>query len=165
MKTMQKIVPFLWFDHNAEEAMNFYISVFKDSKVGKVSRYPKGAPGNMAGQVMTAQFEINGQEFLALNGGPMFKFTEAVSFVISCENQEEVDYYWNKLTADGGEESMCGWLKDKFGLSWQVTPRILIQLLNHKDKEKAGRVMKAMMTMKKIDIAKLQEAAGEEVVQ
>jgi predicted 3-demethylubiquinone-9 3-methyltransferase (glyoxalase superfamily) len=157
MKTMQKIVPFLWFDHNAEEAMNFYISVFKDSKVGKVSRYPKGAPGNMAGQVMTAQFEINGQEFLALNGGPMFKFTEAVSFVITCENQEEVDYYWDKLTADGGEESMCGWLKDKFGLSWQVTPVQMATLMTSND-ERSERAMQAMMQMRKLDLKVLQDA-------
>ncbi|HTK25783.1 MAG TPA: VOC family protein, partial [Pyrinomonadaceae bacterium] len=118
---MQKITPFLWFDNNAEEAMNFYTSVFKDSKQVKVSRYPEGAPAP-AGSVMVAEFELEGQRFIALNGGPQFKFTEAVSFVVNCETQEEVDYYWSRLTADGGAESMCGWLKDKFGLSWQITP-------------------------------------------
>ena len=153
---MQKITPFLWFDNNAEEAMKFYTSVFKNSKVGKVTLYPEGSPGP-AGTVMVGTFQIEGQEFIALNGGPVFKFTEAISFVVNCETQEEVDYYWNKLT-EGGEESQCGWLKDKFGLSWQIVPRILIQLLQDKDKVKAGKVMAAMMPMKKIEIAKLKAA-------
>jgi predicted 3-demethylubiquinone-9 3-methyltransferase (glyoxalase superfamily) len=161
---MQTITPMLWFNNNAEEAIKFYLSIFPNSKLGSVTRTTEAGPGPK-GQFLVGSFTLDGQEFTALNGGPHFKFTEAVSFVIDCQTQDEVDHFWNKLTADGGEESMCGWLKDKFGLSWQVTPRILIQLLNHKDKEKAGRVMKAMMTMKKIDIAKLQEAAGEEVVQ
>ena len=158
---MQTITPMLWFNNNAEEAVNFYLKVFPNSKLGTVARYGDAGPGPK-GQVMTASFNLNGQEFVALNGGPHFKFTEAVSFVIDCQTQEEVDHYWNSLT-EGGEESMCGWLKDKYGLSWQVTPRILIQLLGDKDKEKSGRVMKAMMTMKKIDIAKLKEAAGKEM--
>lgn len=155
---MQKITPMLWFDNNAEEAVNLYTSVFKDAKIGKISRYGKEGPGP-EGAVMTAEFELFGQQFVALNAGPMFKFTEAISFVVNCENQEEVDYYWNRLTADGGQESMCGWLKDKFGLSWQITPTILMKLTADPDKKKAGRVMQAMMKMKKIDIAKIEEAA------
>jgi predicted 3-demethylubiquinone-9 3-methyltransferase (glyoxalase superfamily) len=153
---MQKITPFLWFDNQAEEAANFYISVFKDSKVGKVSRYGDAGPGPK-GSVMVAEFELNGQRFIALNGGPQFKFTEAVSFVINCETQDEVDYYWSKLTADGGEESMCGWLKDKFGLSWQVTPTIMGKLFSA-DPTGAQRAMQAMLQMKKLDIQKLQDA-------
>jgi len=140
---MQSITPFLWFDNQAEEAMNFYISVFKNSKPLSIARYGAAGPGP-AGSVMTASFELNGQEFIALNGGPLFKFNEAVSFVINCDTQEEVDMYWNKLTADGGQESMCGWLKDRFGLSWQVVPGILPKLLQEKDPEKAQRVMHAM---------------------
>src|SRR5213083_1331939 len=151
---MQKITPFLWFDNQAEEAANFYTSVFKDPKVGKVSRYGDAGPGPK-GSVMVAEFELNGQEFVALNGGPQFKFTEAVSFVINCETQEEVDYFWEKLTADGGAESQCGWLRDKYGLSWQVDPTILFELMKDKDAEKAQRVMKAMLQMKKIDIPTL----------
>src|SRR6478735_7180372 len=139
---MQTITPFLWFDNQAEEAMNLYLSVFKNSKPLSIARYGAGGPGP-AGSVMTASFELDGQQFVALNGGPIFKFTEAVSFVINCETQEEVDMYWNKLTADGGQESMCGWLKDKFGLSWQITPNQLVPLLSDPDKEKAGRVMQA----------------------
>jgi len=154
--TKKKITPFLWFDNNAEEAINFYTSVFKNSKVGSFTRWPEGGPGP-AGQVLTASFTLDGQEFTALNGGPQFKFNESISFVVDCETQEEVDYYWNKLT-EGGEESQCGWLKDKFGLSWQIVPRILIQLLQDKDKVKAGKVMAAMMPMKKIEIAKLKAA-------
>ncbi len=154
---MPKITPFLWFNNNAEEAMNFYISVFKNSKIGKVSRYPEGSPAP-AGSVMTATFQIEGQEFIVLNGGPVFKFTEAISFVVNCETQEEVDEYWEKLTADGGVESQCGWLKDKFGLSWQITPTVLPKLLGDKDREKAGRAMQAMLKMKKIDIGVLQQA-------
>ena len=155
---MQKITPFLWFDNNAEEAMKFYTSVFKNSKIGKVSKYPEGSPGP-AGSVMTGSIQIEGQEFVLLNGGPVFKFTEAISFVVTTDSQEETDYYWNKLTADGGKESDCGWLKDKFGLSWQITPKALIDLLSSSDKQKAARVMAAMMTMQKIDIAALQRAA------
>jgi Uncharacterized protein conserved in bacteria len=153
---MQKITPFLWFDNQAEEAMNFYTSVFKDSKERNVSRYGDAGPGPK-GSVMVAEFELNGQRFIALNGGPQFKFTEAVSFVINCETQEEVDYYWSKLTADGGEESMCGWLKDKFGLSWQVTPTIMGKLFSG-DPAGGQRAMQAMMQMKKLDIQKLQDA-------
>lgn len=154
---MHKITTMLWFDGQAEEAMNFYTSVFKNSKKGTVARYPKGAPGGMEGQVMTAQFEINGSEFVALNAGPLFKFNESVSFVIYCDTQEEVDYYWNTMTADGGEESMCGWLKDKFGLSWQVTPTQMSKLMTG-DKEGSQRAMQAMMQMRKLDIKKLQDA-------
>jgi predicted 3-demethylubiquinone-9 3-methyltransferase (glyoxalase superfamily) len=154
---MQKITPFLWFDSNAEEAMNFYVSIFKDSKILNVTRYGEAGPG-LAGTVMVGTFQLNGQEFIALNGGPHFKFTEAVSFSVDCETQEEVDNYWEKLTADGGEESQCGWLKDKFGLSWQVNPRALGEMLADKDPEKAKRVMNAMLQMKKIDIEILKQA-------
>ena len=158
---MQKISPFLWFDSNAEEAANFYVAIFKDSKVLKIARYGEAGPGP-AGSVMVVNFQIEGQDFIALNGGPLFKFTEAISFVISCQTQEEVDHYWNKLTADGGQESQCGWLKDKYGLSWQVTPTILGELLADKDQKKAQRVMQAMLQMKKMDIAALQRAAAQE---
>src|SRR4030095_3985074 len=126
--TRKKITPFLWFDNNAEEAIKFYTSVFKNSKVGNITRWPEGGPG-AAGQGLTASFTLEGQEFTALNGGPVFKFNESVSFVVDCETQEEVDYYWNKLT-EGGEESQCGWLKDKFGLSWQIVPTILGKLMS-----------------------------------
>jgi predicted 3-demethylubiquinone-9 3-methyltransferase (glyoxalase superfamily) len=153
---MQKITPFLWFDDKAEEAMNFYASIFKNSKILGVSRYGEGGPGK-PGQVMTGTFELNGQEFMALNGGPEFKFTEAVSFFVNCETQQEVDELWTKLT-DGGEESQCGWLKDKYGLSWQIVPTLLGKLLNDKDPKKAQRVMQAMLQMKKIDTVKLQQA-------
>ncbi len=153
---MQKITPFLWFDNNAEEAMNFYVSIFKDSKVSSVTRYGEAGPGP-AGTVMVGTFQLNGQDFIALNGGPQFKFTEAISLSIDCETQEEVDHYWERLTA-GGEESMCGWLKDKFGLSWQVNPRALGEMLGDKDPEKAKRVMNGMLQMKKIDIQTLQRA-------
>ena len=158
---MQKISPFLWFDSNAEEAANFYVAIFKDSKVLKIARYEEAGPGP-AGSVMVVNFQIEGQDFIALNGGPLFKFTEAISFVINCQTQEEVDHYWNKLTAGGGQESQCGWLKDKYGLSWQVTPAILGELLADKDQKKAQRVMQAMLQMKKIDIAALQRAAAQE---
>jgi predicted 3-demethylubiquinone-9 3-methyltransferase (glyoxalase superfamily) len=158
---MQKISPFLWFDSNAEEAANFYVSIFKDSKILKIARYGEAGPGP-AGSVMVVNFQIEGQDFIALNGGPLFKFTEAISFVINCQTQEEVDHYWNKLTAGGGQESQCGWLKDKYGLSWQVTPTILNELLADKDQKKAQRVMQAMLQMKKIDIAALQRAAAQE---
>ena len=159
---MQKITPFLWYDDQAEEAAKFYCSIFKNSKVGKITRYEEEsakATGRPAGTAMTVAFEIEGQKFTALNGGPHFKFTEAVSFVVDCETQEEVDYFWDKLTADGGSESQCAWLKDKYGLSWQIVPTILIELLQDKDAEKSHRVMLAMMQMKKIDIATLQRAA------
>lgn len=159
---MQKITPFLWFDHQAEEAAKFYTSVFKNSKLGSVSRYEDDESshrtGRPKGSVMIAEFTIAGQDFIALNGGPMFKFNESVSFVINCTTQEEVDYYWDKLTSDGGQESMCGWLKDKFGLSWQVVPRVATEMLQDKNREKANRVMQALLTMKKIDIATLKKA-------
>lgn len=154
---MQKITPFLWFDEEAEEAMNFYTSVFEDSKVIGVSRYGEAFPGK-AGKVMIATFEIEGQRFTALNGGPRFKFNEAISFEIDCETQEEVDYLWEGLTAGGGEPGMCGWLKDKYGLSWQVVPRILGELMTDEDREKAKRVTEAMLSMRKIEIAELQRA-------
>ena len=157
---MQKITPFLWFDNNAEEAIRFYLSIFKDGKMGSVTRYGKAGPGP-EGAFMTGSFTIQGQEFIALNGGPLFRFNESISFVVSCESQEEADNYWEKLS-EGGTTSMCGWLKDKFGLSWQVVPVILPQLLQHKDPEKANRVMNAMMQREKIDIKKLKEAAESE---
>ena len=157
---MQKISPFLWFDSNAEEAANFYVSIFKNSKILKIARSGEAGPGP-AGSVMVVNFQIEGQDFIALNGGPLFKFTEAISFVVNCQTQEEVDHYWNKLTAGGGQESQCGWLKDKYGLSWQVTPTILGELLADKDQKKAQRVMQAMLQMKKIDIAALKRAAQE----
>jgi predicted 3-demethylubiquinone-9 3-methyltransferase (glyoxalase superfamily) len=158
---MQKIRPFLWFDSNAEEAANFYVSIFKDSKILKIARYGEAGPGP-AGSVMVVNFQIEGQDYIALNGGPLFKFSEAISFVINCQTQEEVDHYWNKLTAGGGQESQCGWLKDKYGLSWQVTPTVLNELLADKDQKKAQRAMQAMLQMKKIDIAALQRAAAQE---
>ena len=152
-----KITPFLWFDTQAEEAANFYISVFKNSKLKEVTRFGDDVPGPK-GQVMVVAFTLDGQDFIALNGGPMFKFTEAVSFVVDCQDQEEVDYYWNKLTENGGEESMCGWLKDKFGLSWQIVPKRLNELMADPDPVKAGRVTQAMLQMRKIVIADLQRA-------
>jgi predicted 3-demethylubiquinone-9 3-methyltransferase (glyoxalase superfamily) len=139
---MQKITPFLWFDNQAEEAAKFYTSVFKNAKLGKVTRYGEAGPGP-AGSVLTASFEIEGMEFTALNGGPIYKFTEAVSFVVNCETQEEVDHCWERLTADGGKEVQCGWLKDKFGLSWQIVPAVLPRLLNDPDAAKANRVMQS----------------------
>ncbi len=153
---MQRITPFLWFDNNAEEAMNFYVSIFKNSKIKKVTRYGEAGPGP-AGTVMTAEFELDGQEFVGLNGGPRFKFTEAVSFVVNCETQDEVDHYWERLS-EGGEKSRCGWLKDKFGLSWQVVPSLLAELMDDEDPAKAQRVMQAMLKMDKIDIEPLQRA-------
>ena len=156
---MQKITPFLWFDDQAEEAMNFYVSIFKNSKAGRVTRYPGGGPGEK-GKVMSVTFELEGQEFYGLNGGPLFKFTEAVSFQVSCEDQAEVDRYWNALTADGGQEGPCAWLKDRWGLSWQIVPKALPELLADPDRGRAMRAMQAMLQMKKIDIAKLREAAG-----
>src|SRR5215813_8769061 len=152
---LQKITPFLWFDNQAEEAVNFYTSIFKNSKILTVTRYGDTGPGSK-GSVMTIAFQLEGQEFTALNGGPHFKFTEAVSFVVHCQSQQEVDEYWEKLSA-GGKESQCGWLKDKFGLSWQIVPDVLIELLGDKDPAKAQRVMKAMLQMTKIDIQKLKD--------
>jgi len=156
---MQKITTFLWFDNQAEEAVKFYASIFKDAKIVSETRWPEGGPGPV-GSVLVVEFELAGQRFQALNGGPQFKFTEAISLVINCEDQEEVDYYWERLLADGGQESQCGWLKDKYGLSWQVQPRVLIELLGDPDKAKAERVMNAMMQMTKIDIAALKKAAA-----
>jgi len=153
---MQKITPFLWFDGKAEEAMNFYVSIFRNSKVVSVVRYGEAGPGPK-GTVMTAVFQLDGQEFIALNGGPHFKFTEAISFVINCTTQEEVDLYWEKLS-EGGEASRCGWLKDKYGLSWQVVPTVLGEMLQDKNAEKSKRVMQAMLQMDKIDIKKLKQA-------
>jgi predicted 3-demethylubiquinone-9 3-methyltransferase (glyoxalase superfamily) len=159
---MQKINPFLWFDDQAEEAARFYTSIFKNSKIDEITRYPEKAAdriGREPGSVMTMEFTLDGVQFVALNGGPQFKFTEAVSFVVTCDTQEEIDYYWEKLTADGGEPGVCSWLKDKYGLAWQVQPRLLIELLCDPDKAKAERVMNAMMDMTKIDIAALERAA------
>ncbi len=153
---MQKITPFLWFDNQAEEAINFYTSIFKNSRIKDVSRYGEGGPGP-AGSVITASFELEGQEFIALNGGPQFQFNESISFLVNCESQEEVDELWAKLT-EGGEEQPCGWLKDKFGLSWQIVPTILGKLMSDPDPVKAGNVTQAMLQMKKIDIAALQRA-------
>jgi predicted 3-demethylubiquinone-9 3-methyltransferase (glyoxalase superfamily) len=155
---MQKITPFLWFDGKAEEAMNFYISIFKNSKILSVSRHGEAGPGPK-GTVMTAKFELNGQEFIALNGGPQFTFTEAISFVVSCETQQEVDELWEKLS-QGGQKSRCGWLKDKYGLSWQVIPTVLVELLQDKNPAKSSRVMQAMLQMDKIDIETLRRASS-----
>jgi predicted 3-demethylubiquinone-9 3-methyltransferase (glyoxalase superfamily) len=158
---MQKISPFLWFNDNAEEAVKFYTSIFKNSRIGKISRYGeegKEITGGKPGSVMTVEFTLEGQEFIALNGGPHFKFTEAVSFVVNCKTQAEVDRYWNKLST-GGKKVQCGWLKDKFGLSWQIVPTVLAELMSSKDAAKSGRVMKAMLKMVKLDIKKLQQAA------
>ena len=154
---MQKITPFLWFDQQAEEAVKFYVSILPDSRIVSMSRYGEAGPGPK-GQVMTATFELAGQRFIALNGGPQFKFTEAISLSVDCKDQKEVDHYWTKLS-QGGQESMCGWLKDKYGLSWQVNPAILVELLSSRDAKKAKRVMEAMLKMKKIDIAALKAAA------
>src|SRR5256885_5048209 len=159
---MQQISPFLWFDDNAQQAAQFYVSVFKNSKIDKITRYPEEAAkkiGREPGSVMTVEFTLEGTGFVALNAGPQFKFTEATSFVVMCETQKEVDYYWEKLTADGGEPGPCSWLKDKFGLSWQVQPRLLIDLLGDNDKAKAGGVLNAVMGMDKIDIGALEKAA------
>jgi predicted 3-demethylubiquinone-9 3-methyltransferase (glyoxalase superfamily) len=153
---MQKVAPFLWFDDQAEEAMNFYVSIFKNSKVLSVTRYGDAGPGPK-GTVMTARFRLEGQEFITLNGGPLFKFTEAISFVVNCDTQEEVDEFWEKLS-EGGEKSRCGWLKDKFGLSWQIVPTVLGEMLEDKETEKSQRVMKAMLQMDKIDIEGLKRA-------
>ncbi|HEX3420321.1 MAG TPA: VOC family protein, partial [Candidatus Udaeobacter sp.] len=162
-KNMQKITPFLWFSGEAEDAVKFYKSIFKNSKIGRILRYSDevakvSESGQTAGSVLTIEFEIDGQEFVALNGGPQFQFNESVSFVVNCESQKEVDYYWEKLITGGGQESACGWLKDKFGLSWQITPTVLIDMLHDKDAAKAARVMHAMLQMTKIDVAKLKAA-------
>jgi predicted 3-demethylubiquinone-9 3-methyltransferase (glyoxalase superfamily) len=153
---MQRIVPFLWFDGKAEEAMNFYVSVFKHSKVVRVTRYGEAGPGPK-GTVMSATFQLEGQDFYALNGGPQYSFTPAVSFFVSCETQQEVDELWEKLSA-GGRKDRCGWLQDKYGLSWQIIPTALGKMLQDKDPAKAGRVMQAMLQMEKIDIQRLEQA-------
>lgn len=156
---MQKITPFLWFDSQAEEAMNFYVSIFRNSKVLTVNRYGDAGPGPK-GSVVTANFLLDGQEFVALNGGPQYKFTPAISFVVNCKSQQEVDELWEKLSA-GGREGQCAWLQDKFGVSWQIVPTVLVKLLSDPDPIKAQRVMAAMMKMKKIDIAALKRAYGQ----
>ena len=153
---MQKITPFLWFDDKAEEAMNFYVSVFKNSKIVSVNRYGEAEPGQK-GKVMTATFQLNGQEFMALNGGPEYRFTEAISFFVNCETQQEVDELWEKLS-DGGEKGQCGWLKDKYGVSWQIVPTALGQMLGDRDPQRSQNVMQAMLQMTKIDIATLRRA-------
>jgi predicted 3-demethylubiquinone-9 3-methyltransferase (glyoxalase superfamily) len=169
MATTQPITPCLWFDTQAEEAARFYSGIFKNSKIGKISRYTEAGRevhGQPAGKVLTVEFELNGQPFTALNGGPQFKFNEAISFQIMCKDQEEVDYYWNKLGQGGDPKAQqCGWLKDKYGLSWQVVPTVLVELLGDPDREKSGRAMEAMLKMKKLDIAELERAfEGEEAV-
>lgn len=158
---MQKITPCLWFDMNAEEAMNYYVGVFKNSKINRIDRYPEGYSegplAGMQGKVINGEFELNGQNFICLDGGPVFKLNEAVSFTVDCADQEEVDYYWEKLSASA-ENEQCGWCKDKFGLSWQIIPKRLGELLNDPDKEKARRVMDVMMEQKKIVVAELEKA-------
>ena len=154
--TMQKITPFLWFDNQAEEAMNFYTSIFKHSKIGNIARYGEAGPGPK-GSVMTASFELEGQQFTALNGGPEYTFTPAISFFVNCATQEEVDELWEKLS-EGGEKGPCGWLKDKYGVSWQIVPTILGELLNNTDAERSQRVIQAMLQMQKIDVKILQQA-------
>jgi predicted 3-demethylubiquinone-9 3-methyltransferase (glyoxalase superfamily) len=157
---MQKITPFLWFDNQAEEAVNFYISIFNKSKILNVARYGEAgakAAGRPKGTAMTVAFQLEGQNFVALNGGPIFKFTEAISFVVNCQTQEEVDYYWEKLS-QGGQEIQCGWLKDKYGLSWQIVPTVLWELMADKDPKKSERAMQAMLQMKKLDIKTLKQA-------
>ena len=159
---MKKINPFLWFDSEAEQAAGFYVSIFRNSKIGKIARYPKEAAekiGRPPESVMTVEFTLDRVEFVALNGGPQFKFTQAIAFSVNCETQDEIDYFWEKLSADGGSTGQCGWLKDKFGLSWQITPVFLGDMLADRDTEKANRVMKAIMEMDKIDIAALEKAA------
>lgn len=156
---MQKITPFLWFDNNAEEAANFYVSVFRNARLGAISRYSKegaAVSGQPAGSVMTVSFTLDGQEFTAINGGPYFKITEAISFVVNCETQDEVDYYWDRLSAGGDENAQrCGWLKDKFGVSWQIVPTIVPRLMTGPS---AGKVMQAVLQMRKLDIKTLQQA-------
>jgi predicted 3-demethylubiquinone-9 3-methyltransferase (glyoxalase superfamily) len=153
-----KIKPFLWFEHQAEEAAKFYTSIFRNSKVGRIARYPAGSPGP-AGSVMTVEFTLEGQDFIALNGGPQFKFNEAISFSVECESQEEIDYYWERLLAGGGKPVQCGWLTDRYGLSWQVNPTMLADVFAGADAKRAERVMQAMLDMVKLDIRKLKEAA------
>lgn len=170
MATIQKITPNLWFDNQAEEAANYYTSIFKNSKIGKITRYGKAGyeiHQRPAGSVMTVEFQIEGQEFLALNGGPIFKFNEAISFVVNCESQEEIDYYWEKLILGGDEKAqICGWLKDKFGLSWQVVPTGMAEMLSDPESKKSQRAMEAFLKMKKIDIAAVKKAyEGESVTQ
>ncbi len=157
MSCMQKITPFLWFDGQAEEAAKFYVSVFKNSKITGVTHYSDELP-ERKGVVMTVGFELNGQKFTALNGGPMFKFNESISFVVNCETQEEIDYYWNKLSSDGGQEVQCGWVKDKFGLCWQVVPCVFWKWTEEGDAAAMGRVMHELMQMRKLDLAMLQRA-------
>jgi len=153
---MQKVTPCLWFDQQAEEAARFYVSIFKNSKIGAINHYGEGAP-MPKGTVLTVRFQLDGQEYLALNGGPIFKFTEAVSFIVNCETQEEVDRMWDKL-AEGGQVQQCGWLKDKFGLSWQIVPTALAKMISDPEPGRAARVMKALLRMKKLDLEKLEEA-------
>ena len=153
---MQKITPFLWFDSNAEDAVNFYTSIFKNSTIGHVSRYGEDGPGP-AGSAMVVPFQLEGQDFLALNGGPIFKFTEAISFTVNCDTQAEIDYFWEKLT-EGGSEVQCGWLKDKYGLSWQIVPSIFGKLMQEGTAEQTNRMMKALMQMVKLDIKGLEDA-------
>jgi predicted 3-demethylubiquinone-9 3-methyltransferase (glyoxalase superfamily) len=155
---MKKISPFLWFDSKAEQAAKFYVGIFKNSKIGKISYYGEDGPGPK-GTVMTVEFTLDKVDFVALNGGPQFKFTEAISLSVNCETQDEIDYFWQRLSAHGGSTGRCGWLKDKFGLSWQVTPVFLGDMLADRDAEKVNRVMKAMMEMDKIDIVALEKAA------
>ena len=161
---MQKITPFLWFDSQAEEAAKFYTSIFRNSKMGRVTRYPSEGQevhGREPGSVMVAEFEIEGQTFTALNGGPVFKFNESISFVVNCQSQDEVDHYWDKLSEGADPKAQqCGWLKDKFGVSWQIVPTILTKMLGDKDREKANRVMREMLRMKKMNIAELEKAYG-----
>jgi predicted 3-demethylubiquinone-9 3-methyltransferase (glyoxalase superfamily) len=156
---MQKLTPFLWFDDNAEAAAKFYVSVFKPGKIAATTRYLEGGPGPV-GSVMTVEFLILGQKFVALNGGPLFKFNESISFVVNCKTQREVDYYWRKLTAGGGKPGQCGWLKDKFGVSWQIVPTALPDLFKGKDQARSARVLKVMMGMKKLNIAQLKRAGA-----
>lgn len=156
MEQEQKIIPFLWFDTEAEEAMSHYVGLFKNSRILSVARYGDTGPGP-AGAVMTCSFEIEGMRFIALNGGPVFRFTEAISLLVSCESQPEIDELWEKLSA-GGEKGRCGWLKDRFGVSWQIVPRLLGEMLQDPDREKSGRVMEAMLQMDRIDLARLREA-------
>ena len=161
---MQKLTPCLWFDSNAEEAVKFYASIFKNSKVGSIARYgDAGAEvsGRPKGMVMTVEFQLEGQEFLALNGGPHFKFTEAISFIVSCETQEEIDEMWEKLS-EGGKPGQCGWLKDKYGMSWQIVPTVLDEMMQDKDAKKSERVMSALLQMTKLDIKRLEQAYGQQ---
>jgi predicted 3-demethylubiquinone-9 3-methyltransferase (glyoxalase superfamily) len=162
MTGIQKISPFLWFDDDAEEAAKFYTSVFKNSKVTDIARYGEAgskASGRQKGSVMTVSFELEGQKFTALNGGPVFKFSPAISFAVTCETQDEVDYFWDKLS-DGGQQVECGWLTDKYGVSWQIVPKALIEMLNDRDAKKSERVMEAMLQMKKLEIQVLRNAYG-----